>query len=672
MADILFSQIANENLRTGTDIIHTTGRDVLGLGASRYISDNLATQALMTAHPRFVARSSNGRFWRALPENGRIGVEVGGARGDAATDDGPAIRATFAYAAAIGARSAAFGTMQYRFERIHPVEAAVDGNPPLQILPTGPFVFDYGGAAFTRQSVGRGLSFNPANIGPVIDLPLAEDVASGSRSVVLTPAAAAQVAAGDSVLWLLGEAPYDLPESFNWSLAVVEAVAGTTVTLDRPIPEGLVLSSVTGLNKRLRKMAVMRDAVIRDATLAGPSFEDGVSVSCGERVTIERIGGKAMGAGIVSAQFCDGLTITDCWQEGSWLAQASFGPAFNFAECRNVMMTRPRAKGTKAFIHCEAGAHVSVIGGHFENTMLDAQGQPLGYDVVVLDALGRSTITAHDLTVSGYGGYRLIEESNGQQGYDGAVVLSGTVRLRHPTPPFSIPLNSITGKLDMTIDGVREVYDFSRLRYWKKRFVLRDGEYRYAFGPAGLLARARAYVSPGIAIGSAGQLTGFWMGRRGDNGTNYAGEPTTKLQAGVDVNLPSYGGIVGGRSWTLRNEPLSLLCVTAADAGLNAVMGTMAMDDLPRDPFEALFPAYDLPPLEAGERIAFTVPIAAMTAADFIDSVRFSGGFAGLELRGAEALDGAARLTIVNPGPDPIDRAAADLGIAFTRSVIGN
>ena len=116
MPDFLFSDIAAQNLRAGTDIILTSGRDAIGAAPWRYVNDALATAALHSAHPRFVARSSNGRYWRALPEAGRIAVEVGGAKGDGVTDDGPTIRASFAYVNAIGARGVSFGSAKYTFE----------------------------------------------------------------------------------------------------------------------------------------------------------------------------------------------------------------------------------------------------------------------------------------------------------------------------------------------------------------------------------------------------------------------------------------------------------------------------------------------------------------------------------------------------------------------------
>ncbi|MFM5918586.1 MAG: hypothetical protein ACKOOL_13785 [Novosphingobium sp.] len=692
MADFLFSDFLNQNLRTGTDIVLTSGRDVIGVAPCRYVSDALATPALFAAHPRFVARSSNARYWRAVPEAGKIAVEVGGAKGDGVTDDGPAIRAAQAYASAIGARGIGFGSARYRVEPIPPSEQVIPGAIPWQVI-TSSGLQEFGGANFVRQSSGRGLLYHPSFTGPVVDLPLAADVVSGSRDFTLMPGLSANLAVGDTVLWQLGEIPYDIPETNNWSFATVEAINGDTVRLDRPSPAALALGSVTGVNKRLRKLNVLRGHVIRDLTLGGAPAEDGISLTCAERVRIERVGGRNLGAGTVVAQYCDGLTIEDCWQEGSSLTQASFGPAFNFAECRNVMMFRPRAKGTLSLVNAEAGSEVTVIGGRFENTVTNAQGQSVGPQVVVVNAVGRASATLHDLTITGFGGYRLVETSNGQVGYDGSALFSGTLRLNHPTPPFSVPLNGVTGTLEMTIAGVREIYNFERLRHWRKRFVLRDGEYRYAFGPAGLLARARVYATPGVSVGAGGQLTGLWLGRLGNNGSNLADGATREIEAGRDVNVATFAGDVGGAQWTLRNQPLSLLCTTSATAGLNSANEFVEFEgwfaeqpdlDVPlsedayrisgteQDPFEAWLPGYDLPSIGAGASLPIQVPIPDMQPTDFVDSVRFLGGFGGLELRAVEPQAGGLRLVIANPGSTTIDRAPTDLGISFHREVSGN
>jgi len=273
MADFLFAEIPLQNLRSGTDIIQTSGRDALGVAPWRYVSDALATAALMATHPRFVAKSSNNRYWRALPESGRIPVEVGGAKGDGTTDDGPAIRATHAYVAAIAAKGASFLSARYRCEYIPPSEAPTWGSPPIQILSSTAASQDHDGATFVRQAAGRGIFYHPQNQGAVVDLPLGSDVIAGSREVILASGGGSQLAAGDTVLWQLGELPYDTPETLNWSFATVLAVNGDVVTLDKPMPESLALASVTGSCKRLRRLNVLRDWSLSNLTLNGPAEE---------------------------------------------------------------------------------------------------------------------------------------------------------------------------------------------------------------------------------------------------------------------------------------------------------------------------------------------------------------------------------------------------------------
>ena len=250
----------------------------------------------------------------------------------------------------------------------------------------------------------------------------------------------------------------------------------------------------------------------------------------------------------------------------------------------------------------------------------------------------------------------------------------------------------MSGRLDMTIGGIREIYDFDRIRPWKRRFSLRDGEYLNAFGPPGLLVRARASTSPGLTVGAAGQLPGFWVGRTGDNGFNIAQGAVAQLVPGQDVRIPCYAGEVGGPQWSLRGNPFKLLCQTATAAGLNAAnefvefegwfaqpFGTnFAIDEAEfrsegsdSDPLEALFPAYDLPNVASGASLSIELAIPDMTSGDFIEAVRISGGLGGLELRDAAALAGKVRLTFTNPSAIAIDRAAADLGVAFSRSIVG-
>lgn len=114
MADFLFSQFASQNINSNTDIVTTSGRTTKGVTPASYVADNLATAALFAAHPRFVGQTSNGRYFRAVPVNGELTVELGGATGDGLTNDQPAIQAAIDYAEAIGIRTVLFTARSYR------------------------------------------------------------------------------------------------------------------------------------------------------------------------------------------------------------------------------------------------------------------------------------------------------------------------------------------------------------------------------------------------------------------------------------------------------------------------------------------------------------------------------------------------------------------------------
>ncbi|MDP3906642.1 hypothetical protein [Novosphingobium sp.] len=694
MADFTFTQFNTQNIRTGTDIILTTGRETAGQGAGTYIADAIANAALLAAHPLFVGRSSNGRHFRAMPEAGRIDILLAGAKADGIVDDSDAVRAAYDYARAIGADGVTFGRKAIRLEAMAlPPEPLIEGPQPALVIPPEPGIHDFGGAQLFSSTVSRNIVYSPQYASPIIDIPLIADVVPGDTSVRVSASDAAQLQVGDLVLWQLGELPYDTPETLVWDYARVTSVAGEWVGLDKPIPEALILANVTGPNKRLRKLARLENCVIRDVTFNGPTVaESGVSISFGKRITIERVGGRNIGAGVVIGRYCDGFTAIDCWQDGTDLIQPSYGPAFNFSESRDVTLVRPQARGVKSMVRAEAGAEIQMLGGHFENTLTNSAGQSLGTSICVIEASGRGNVSIHDLTITGYGGYRLAEVNNGQAGYEGAVQITGTLRLRHPAMPFSIPVKSINGVLDMEIGGIREVHDFTRLRRWSRRFMLRDNEYLYAFGPPGILVRASFFTASGITIGAGNQLTGMWLGREGNNGSNMTVAPYGPLIPGSELSIPVFGGTVGGAQWTLRNSRLQLLCVTAANAGLDAAckfvefegwVTTRREQDYPvnesdwlamstsSDALESLFKAWDLPALAAGSTMSVDLPIPAMVSTDQIEAVRVTGGLNGLTLDSVEARAGLARLTLSNRTASAIDRTPTDMAVRFARERVG-
>lgn len=114
MPDFLFSEFSSQNINANTALVLTSGRTAKGIAPGTYVADAAADAALFAAHPRFVARSANGRYFRALPIAGALEVELGGASGDGVTNDQPALQAAIAYAEACGIRRLRFVARQYR------------------------------------------------------------------------------------------------------------------------------------------------------------------------------------------------------------------------------------------------------------------------------------------------------------------------------------------------------------------------------------------------------------------------------------------------------------------------------------------------------------------------------------------------------------------------------
>jgi len=80
MPDFLFAEFSGQNINSSTKIVQTNGREVVGQGAGLYVADTQANAALMAAHPRLVAPSSNNRSLRALPDRGPNPVRSAGAQ----------------------------------------------------------------------------------------------------------------------------------------------------------------------------------------------------------------------------------------------------------------------------------------------------------------------------------------------------------------------------------------------------------------------------------------------------------------------------------------------------------------------------------------------------------------------------------------------------------------
>ncbi len=78
-----------------------------------------------------------------------------------------------------------------------------------------------------------------------------------------------------------------------------------------------------------------------------------------------------------------------------------------------------------------------------------------------------------------------------------------------------------------------------------------------------------------------------------------------------------------------------------------------------------------MPAIAGGASLSVILTIPDRLASDFVESVRFVGGFAGLELRSVEPQAGSLRMVIANPGINPVDRAPTELAVAFHHQAAG-
>ncbi|WP_114521338.1 hypothetical protein [Altererythrobacter sp. ZODW24] len=689
MSNLTFADISATNIG-GTDLIQTTGRDTIGHTPGIYVADSDAA-ALAGAHPQLVTTSQNGVAYRATPSGGTISAEIAGAAGDGTGDDRPAIASAHAYSSAIGASGIAFESAAYRIAPVPNAEIEYgQGGQPCYVVPVDAGRINGRGATFTVTS-GRGLVCGWWYAGGITDLQLASDVAAGAQAVTLEAGLSAQLAVGDSVIWMLGDVPFDTPETYNWGIARVTEIAGDTVTLDKQIPEGFTLAPTLS-NRHLRKADFARDLTISDITMETELAQVGVAIYGGERLSFNRIGSRNLSAATIGLHFVDGATLTDCWTEGVRITQASSGAAFSFAECRNIQLVRPSAAGARTMIRAEAGAEVQAIGARFENNFYDENGNSLSDQVKVFSASGRSRISLHDTTITGDGGYCFSVQSNGVSGHDGDICISGRTVLVHSHDPYQLPIGRMSGVLDMKIGGSRETYDLDKLRPYRRRFNLRDGQYLSTLGPSGLLVKCRVYVSPEITVGPGQQLQAFTLGRQGDNGGNVAHGSMGGIQPGVDSQLEIIGGTVGGVQWTERDKPLQIVVATPAGGGLENAAAFVEIEAWMAEPdgadwteselswrsnrddgnaIEARFGGYDLPAIAAGGSTTAEFTIPDMAATDHIRSLTLSSGLSGLSIRSAEAKAGLASVVFENPTSGTIDKAPADIVIAFDHSSLG-
>jgi hypothetical protein len=130
----LFSELKSVQIKKWS-VIETAGWSIKGLGAARYVNDDLAKR-LYLEHPRFCSITANGRYVRLLPADGMILAEQGGAYGTKPDqyqfNDQPAIQAAINYARAIQIECVGFSQSYYNIlvttRTSDPGLGAIDGQ----------------------------------------------------------------------------------------------------------------------------------------------------------------------------------------------------------------------------------------------------------------------------------------------------------------------------------------------------------------------------------------------------------------------------------------------------------------------------------------------------------------------------------------------------------------
>lgn len=395
------------------------------------------------------------------------------------------------------------------------------------------------------------------------------DVAVGAITYTMSTSDAAKFTTGDLVRVSLGDITFDANEPEETFFAKVTATTSTTVTVDRPATRAVTVAS-TSSNKYLVKVAALNGLAIRDLTLTGPtggSYESGIDLRCMRGGVIDNLHGSNAGAGLIVAQHCEDVRISGCTVDTMRVSQASYGCAFAFAECRNMTLTNCGVRNARGFAKAEGVSTITINGGRFDNTLLNS-GSPRT-DITVITASARSTFMLNDFLWTGYGGDVLVDEAvqNGSA-YDSRVMIRN-LRIQKSTTPKSFPVTTLTGLLDYEVAGTRQIYDFDRAFWWRRRITLTDSMNQdNILGPVGVLTDLRVFASTNMT-----GLTACYVGRVGDNGS----DKLSSFVAGQFNRIAVGAGSDYNPQWSLRAAQFKLLVqTTTGTAGYIEVWARMA------------------------------------------------------------------------------------------------
>jgi hypothetical protein len=581
---------------------------------------------------------------------------------------------------------------------------------PAIIIPKNLKLFEGTGATLTWAGANRGIRDAGYQTWayPAVESYLGADVAKGDRTLTLEAGQGAMWAAGDEFFWMFGSFTIDFPETPNWGIAKVLAVAGDALTIDTPMPMDFAIASVaaqsytdsfgnTRYNKVIRKWPVARGRTYRDFSVVGQigTYSGGLGVVGGQRIAVEKARFKGTVGG-VSLQYVDGATLTDVCAEDLYRYDTSVGKGIGLAEARGVLILNPRFRGCYYSVSLEANSEATVIGGLTENTGNPQTGASWTHSdsSAIFRVAENSVLTVRDHEVRGFGDFVMDLLSSGD-GLKGRINYEGIIRVVASAEMYGMTLDHANCLLDYRINGGRELWDFRRTRTWKRRFYLKDqgGAGALHYGPPGVIREARIYASSGLTFGTGNQLTRLFVGKGTDNGIDYS----ANLVAGSRTTIRWGAGAGAGSVWANRSLETRINIVTNAAALDNANEYVDVEIDLAPDALngltfawhsedderysnapwlrEDLFKSHDLTSVAAQSAgapgtLSVDFTIADIAAGDHILAVTATGGLGGLTCS-ALAAAGKATVTFVNQTGAAIDLATRDVKIIWAKSLLG-
>ena len=348
--------------------------------------------------------------------DGPVSVKWFGAKGDGITNDTSAINL-----ATLTVYNEGGGVVYFPNRGNYKVGRRVSGSQEAAIKIYAGVSLDGGGSTITLVD-NCGYIDNGQNW--TSRATITGDVVKGDTQ--LTVATTENLVAGDVVGIRLGNNEWDVVETRRFFFAKVKSIdSSTLVTIDRPSPEAMVVSTTATQNRRFWRFRKSDGTELYENTFiknfyfiqgAGGNSEQCIWLHSCRNVRIENIYAENPGAGIVLASYCenitlDGVSVPESIQQSG---QASKGRAINLVNCDTVICNNLNVtafQGEAIFVesYCR---NITFNGTKLNNNWLAAKGTSRGTTALMLIGQG-SSVHFNDLFITGRGTGESVYESGG-------------------------------------------------------------------------------------------------------------------------------------------------------------------------------------------------------------------------------------------------------------------